>query len=818
MSPPCAQDKRGGRRWLVTLVFAVLCLVVVGGIAAFALRQVGRELASLIADDSRDLYLVQKLQTDSEHAARTARSYLFTGDERFVREMEASRAAIREELREAHRIIDSPQGRRLLSTIEQAQAAAWREMDGAIEQRRQGNVEESIRRVLQGVQPWREELDRAFTALVEHKHARLERHQQAVSRGTHRAFLLVLGTLGLVLLVTVALALYMRRATRQEERSMSALRESQAKLQAIIDHAPSIIYAKDAEGRLLLVNQRFEEQFQLRREEALGKKDSELFQKELVDRARSVETEVLDSGQARQSEVTIFLGGQPHTYVSEKFPLPDDSGRPYAVATIWTDITERRRAEEELHRAHARILSILEESGVAFHGLDRQWRITYVNKAAEPILKKKREELLGRVLWEVFPEAVDTVYWNQYRRALQEQVPVHFEGWYEPLQIWTEVRAQPCAEGLSVYFLDITARKQAEEEARENAEKFRALASASFDGIVIHEGGIILEANESYARMFGHTVEEVVGCYIYRFIVPEERERITGIIESGQIERYEAVGLHRDGSRIHVEVIARYMEYRGRRVRGAAMRDITDRKRMSDYEQKLLGIVGHDLRSPLSAILASVDLLMLRGDLTAPQTKAVARVRRSAERMRGLITTMLDYTRERAGAGVPIAPAPVCFHEVGARVLEDLRAAHPERQFVCDASGDTCGRWDPVRLEQVAMNLLENAVKYGSPGSPVRAVYRGAGDQVVFSVHNEGKPIPRELLPHLFEPFRRGEQTERTVRQSAGLGLFIVKSIVSAHGGDIHVSSTRDGGTTFTVLLPRSPPSRQLREPAVEEP
>ena len=115
-----------------------------------------------------------------------------------------------------------------------------------------------------------------------------------------------------------------------------------------------------------------------------------------------------------------------------------------------------------------------------------------MGQIAEPILQRKREELLGRVLWEAFPEAVETAYWRQYHRALQEQVPVHFEAWYEPLRIWTEVRVQPSAEGLSVYFLDITARKQAEEEARENAEKYRALASASFDGLIIHDSGLVL--------------------------------------------------------------------------------------------------------------------------------------------------------------------------------------------------------------------------------------------------------------------------------------------------------------------------------------
>ncbi|MDY7226525.1 ATP-binding protein [Hyalangium rubrum] len=676
-------------RWVPLLVFTSVCLVVLGGMAALTLRRSGQALELLIADDARDLYVVQKLQNDSEHASRKARAFLFTGEERFLREMRETRVAIEQDLEEAHAVIDSPQGRRLLALIVQAQYASWRELEIAIEERRQGDIEEAIRRVLEDVQPHRDALDRAFAELVEYKHVRLERHH-AIEAGENRfSFLLVLGLLGLTLLVTGSLGSYLRRATAHEARELAL----------------------------------------------------------------------------------------------------------------------RRKAEEALRQAHARILGILEESGVAFYALDTQWRLTYVNQVAEPLLHKQREELVGRNLWEVFPEAVGTVVWHHFHRVLETRVPAHFEIWYEPLKLWAEVRAQPGAEGLSVYFLDITARKQAEMEVRDAAEKYQALTSASFDGLIIHDNGLILEANESHCRMFGYSHEEVVGSSVSRFIAPEDVEHVLRVTQSGVPVPYEASGLRKDGTRLHVEVITRYLDYRGKRVRAAAMRDITERKRMLDYEQRLLGIVGHDLRSPLAAILASVDLMLRRGTLEESQTRPLLRIRRSAERMRGLLGTLLDYTRERAGAGVPIAPVPVCIHDVGTRVLEDLRAAYPERLLECEAQGDTCGRWDPVRLEQVTTNLLDNALKYGEPGRPVRVSYRDAGAHVVFTVHNEGPPISPELLQHLFEPFRRGEQSETTVRQSAGLGLFIVKCIVKAHGGDIHVTSTPEGGTTFTVLLPRQPPA-----------
>jgi len=140
------------------------------------------------------------------------------------------------------------------------------------------------------------------------------------------------------------------------------------------------------------------------------------------------------------------------------------------------------------------------------------------------------------------------------------------------------------------------------------------------------------------------------------------------------------------------------------------------------------------------------------------------------------------------------------------RVLQEFRLLHPGRRFVYEADGNAIGQWDESRLEQVVQNLVDNALKYGSPRSPVIVRWSRRGDQlqgdVILSVHNDGDPIAEELLPHVFERYRSGARRPETRARGMGLGLFIVHEIVRAHGGEIDVESKPGTGTTFTVTLP----------------
>jgi signal transduction histidine kinase len=226
------------------------------------------------------------------------------------------------------------------------------------------------------------------------------------------------------------------------------------------------------------------------------------------------------------------------------------------------------------------------------------------------------------------------------------------------------------------------------------------------------------------------------------------------------------------------------------------------------FEERLIGIVGHDLRSPLAAVRMSASQLSAPGTLgaglSAAQTRAVQRVDRGARRIQAVITSLLDLTRARNGRGFPVAPCDADLDATVRQAMEEVRATYPAASLRYTHRGDTRGHFDEGRLAQVAVNLLENALKYGQPGAPVHLVCEGEARWLRLSVHNEGPPIPPTLVSQLFQPFVRGPQSVDTVRVSVGLGLYIVREIVQAHGGQISVVSNVAEGTTFQLELPRA--------------
>ena len=222
-----------------------------------------------------------------------------------------------------------------------------------------------------------------------------------------------------------------------------------------------------------------------------------------------------------------------------------------------------------------------------------------------------------------------------------------------------------------------------------------------------------------------------------------------------------------------------------------------------------LAVLGHDLRGPLSGIDMSA-MLLARPDLAeAGRQQAAARIRRASREMKRLITDLLEYTRTRLGAGIPIDPSACDLSLVCEAALEDIRASNPEQEFVQQMSGDLTVLADAGRMQQALSNLLSNAVQHGNRHSPVSLAAEGEADAVFLRVSNSGDPIPADALQVIFEPLVQApnassEAHERS-KTSLGLGLFIVREIVLAHGGTIAVESSAESGTMFTIRLPRAP-------------
>jgi sigma-B regulation protein RsbU (phosphoserine phosphatase) len=219
-----------------------------------------------------------------------------------------------------------------------------------------------------------------------------------------------------------------------------------------------------------------------------------------------------------------------------------------------------------------------------------------------------------------------------------------------------------------------------------------------------------------------------------------------------------------------------------------------DLQQAAFFRERLMRILGHDLRATLDP----------------EQSRNLARISRSADRLTFMIRDLLDYTHSRLGGGIPIAPRLVNGHAMLRELVREFERTHPTRDFVLETAGEGSGEWDAMRLSHLATNLIENAVLYGRADTPVSLLAIDDGAIWTLEVHNQGRVIPADLLPVLTDPFRRAMHPDgrRLPSKGLGLGLSIAEQIAAAHGGTLEARSSAENGTTFTARLPRRATAR----------
>jgi signal transduction histidine kinase len=248
----------------------------------------------------------------------------------------------------------------------------------------------------------------------------------------------------------------------------------------------------------------------------------------------------------------------------------------------------------------------------------------------------------------------------------------------------------------------------------------------------------------------------------------------------------------------HVDDMVRFNEAIDQAV-GESVRFFTMRVDLS--RNLFLGMLGHDMRSPLQAIqMTSSYLAALNAGENV--SGAASRLIRSGDRMQALLDDMVDFNRTRLGLGMNIAPMHVDLAQLFADELEQLRSVHPGRQVDLDVTGDCSGVWDGHRLQQLLGNLVLNAIKYGAQDTPIHVTVRGESAEVVMEVINAGAAIEQSTLDCIFDPPQRGLDQPENTDSSMGLGLYIARQIARAHGGEIDARSNR-AETVFCVRLPR---------------
>ncbi len=233
----------------------------------------------------------------------------------------------------------------------------------------------------------------------------------------------------------------------------------------------------------------------------------------------------------------------------------------------------------------------------------------------------------------------------------------------------------------------------------------------------------------------------------------------------------------------------------------AAMRHTEEIERSREL---FLGVLGHDLRNPLGAISGFAEL-QLRAKSPDRYAHFASQILVCVGRMSHMIADLMELTRVRLGAGILVRPTHTSMRRICTNVIEEMKAIFPKRAFLLNCDNETPGEWDEARMSQVLSNLLGNAIQHGDVMSPVTVTVKDDGDGTEISVHNMGTPIPPKMIPKVFDCLFQGPSDQRQADDnstSLGLGLYIAKEIVVAHGGTIEVQSSDADGTTFVARLP----------------
>jgi sigma-B regulation protein RsbU (phosphoserine phosphatase) len=350
---------------------------------------------------------------------------------------------------------------------------------------------------------------------------------------------------------------------------------------------------------------------------------------------------------------------------------------------------------------------------------------------------------------------------------------------------------------LRVSRAELTLREK-DEALRQAEERFRLALAGS--------GVIVFEQDRTLRYTFLHNPG---GELQDADVAARTDEELFGPVAAARLNELKQRALRGEWVREDVEVNGRCFHLIAQPRRNAAgeitgilgtAQDITARKRASEFEQQLVGIVSHDLRNPIGAILMSAGVLLRRAETDDTTRRAAERISAVAQRTARLIHDLLDFTQARIGKGIPVQRRPMDLREVAQQVVDELATLHAARELRLLAEGDCTGSWDADRVAQVLSNLLTNALVYSPPGTPVTLTLTGRADQVSFEVHNLGEPLAQERMSELFEPFERGHSRDG---RGIGLGLYIVRALVQSHGGTVEGHSSADAGTRFVVRLPR---------------
>jgi len=658
----------------------------------------------------------------------------------------------------------------------------------------------------------------------------------------------------------------------ERKRAEEALRESERRLQDIIDNTTAVIFVKDLELRYVLVNREYERLYHVQRDQIRGKTDFDIRPHDIAEEVRANDRRVIEAGEPIEFEETVPSDEGERLCVSARFLLRDRTGKPYAVCGIATDITERKRAEGEIRRLNASLekrvaertielarseekfralfegtsqaVSLYDENGIleanpswlqllGYSNLDDVVGKRPVELAAPIQPGGKRAEVLAKEhLADALASGSARFEWMALRR----------DGTEVPMEVFLTRIQIGGQQLLQAFCNDITVRKRAEAELRESEARLRESEerfSTAFRAnpvqlsIMRLSDRKFVEVNDAQVRWFGLDRDKILGrdsVELGMWVNLEDRAKFWADLErrNGSLREVEVQARSKRGTvhtllhsteiieinrEPHLLIFAMDITQR-KQAEAELLRTLAREKELGQLRSKFVSMVSHEFRTPLGIIQSSAEILEDYLDQLEPVEREdhLRSIRNNTRRMAGIMEEVLLIGSFDAGK-MEFKPAALDLQGFVKRLVYEVLSATGQRcpieLTISEMPAEIHG--DERLLRHIFANLLTNAIKYSDAGRPVRFEIARAAAEIVCAVCDQGIGIPEADREWLFNAFHRGHNVDD--RPGTGLGLVIVKRCVDLHGGKINVESKLGEGTVVTVRLPifltESPPVRR---------
>lgn len=611
--------------------------------------------------------------------------------------------------------------------------------------------------------------------------------------------------------------------------AQDALRESDRRFRQVAESLPLVVWSAEPDGRIDYQTRRMHDYAGITAEDLADHGWLETVHPDDLDRIQKAWSHSIETGDPYQIEYRLQRhDGAWRWHLVQAAPFRDEKGEIVKWFGSAIDIHEQAELKREAEALARRLSTTLESITDAFYLLDPDWRFAFVNEEAARVLQRSREEILGTVIWESFPATVGSPLEEVYRRAASSGTTASLHYHYPPLDRWFDIRAYPSAEGLAVYFRDVTKEREAKMRLTEQAE----LLDRAQDAILVRElDHTIAYWNAGAERLYQWDHSEVLGRSLRELLYedPEQFDEATAAV----LERGEWSGefehKRKDGTTVSVE--GRWSvvhDENGDPYRILAINtDVTERNKLLQQFLRaqrmesigtLAGGIAHDLNNVLAPILLSIAFL--KEEIQQPELdEMLLTIEACAVRGAAMVQQVLGFARgmDRADMAVDLELA-----------VEDLiriaRDTFPKNITIVKSIPKDLWplRGDPTQIHQVFMNLFVNARDAMPEGGRITVTAENVeldehyasmsheaspGPHVRISVADTGTGMPDDVASQIFDPFF----TTKEVDKGTGLGLSTVAAILKSHGGFVNVYSELGSGTMFRLYFPAASDTDEAR-------